>query len=41
MRAEVINLTRNIKFQGERESSIKNKYGAHIKAHGGNNAYFI
>jgi len=33
MRAEVGLLTRNVKYQGDPETSAKNKYGAHIMLH--------
>jgi len=33
MRAEVGLLTRNIKYQGDPETSVENKYGAHIMLH--------
>lgn len=33
MRAEVGLLTRNVKYQGDPETSPKNKYGAHIMIH--------
>lgn len=33
MRAEVGLLTRNVKYQGDPETSPKNQYGAHIMLH--------